>query len=194
MSPCASAVGLVACRLESACSRRAVCFAVLLMVLLLPPVLATWGLAHHIYFDRSGVPDLEPFIRFELSTIGKVYDARGTVLVELAREYRQVVSYEEVAPVLRHAITVAVRIGFDDNRTLGDKETGGRAALPIFREIMLRTYQQELVGSVPSFPRETEDGIDQYLQRQAPDLGDSQAEDHRRTLTASPHHQGEQAR
>src|SRR5881628_577302 len=107
MSPCASAVGLVACRLESACSRRALCFAVLLMVLLLPPVLATWGLAHHIYFDRSGVPDLEPFIRFELSTIGKAYDARGTVLVELAREYRQVVSYEEVAPVLRQAILAA---------------------------------------------------------------------------------------
>jgi len=91
-------------------------------------------------------------------------------------------------------VTVAVRIGFDDNRTLGDKETGGRAALPIFREIMLMTYQQELVGSVPSFPRQIEEGIDQYLQRQAPDLGDSQAEDHRRTLTASPHHQGEQAR
>jgi len=63
-------------------------------------------------------------------------------------------------------VTVAVRIGFDDNRTLGDKETGGRAALPIFREIMLLTYQQELVGSAPSFPREIEDGIDQYLQRQ----------------------------
>jgi len=80
-----------------------VCLAVPLVVLLLL-VLATWGLAHHIYFDRSGVPDLEPFIRFELSTIGKVYDARGTVLVELAREYRQLVSYEEVPPVLRHAI------------------------------------------------------------------------------------------
>jgi len=61
-------------------------------------------------------------------------------------------------------VTVAVRIGFDDNRTLGDKETGGRAALPIFREIMLLTYQQELVGSAPSFPREIEDGIDQYLE------------------------------
>jgi len=74
---------------------------------LLLPVLATWDLAHHIYFDRSGVPDLEPFIRFELSTIGKVYDAQGTVLVELARRVRQVVSYEEVPPVLRHAILAA---------------------------------------------------------------------------------------
>jgi penicillin-binding protein 1A len=106
MSSCPTAVAHVAGRLRSACSRRAVCLAVPL-VLLLPLVLVAWGLAHHIYFDRSGVPDLEPFIRFELSTTGKVYDARGTVLVELAREYRQIVSYEEVPPVLRQAILAA---------------------------------------------------------------------------------------
>jgi penicillin-binding protein 1A len=64
-------------------------------------------------------------------------------------------------------ITVAVRIGFDDNRALEAKETGGRAALPIFREIMLHAYQRELVGAVPLFPREIEDRIDQYLVRQA---------------------------
>ena len=64
-------------------------------------------------------------------------------------------------------ITVAVRIGFDDNRTLGEKETGGRAALPIFREIMLRVYQEKLVGSAPHFPREIEEGIDRYLATQA---------------------------
>jgi penicillin-binding protein 1A len=64
-------------------------------------------------------------------------------------------------------ITVAVRIGFDDNRELGDKETGGRAALPIFREIMLQAYAQKLVGPVPPFPREIEDRIDQYLVGQA---------------------------
>ena len=60
-------------------------------------------------------------------------------------------------------ITVAVRIGFDDNRTLGQKETGGRTALPIFREIMLRVYKDALVGTVPQFPREMEDRIDAYL-------------------------------
>jgi penicillin-binding protein 1A len=64
-------------------------------------------------------------------------------------------------------ITVAVRIGFDDNRTLGEKETGGRAALPIFREIMLRVYQDKLVGPAPHFPREIEEGIDRYLATQA---------------------------
>ena len=78
-------------------------------------VLAAWGLARHVYLDRSSVPDLEPFIRFELSTIGKVYDSRGTVLVELAREYRQIVSYEEVPPVLRHAILAAEDKNFFDH-------------------------------------------------------------------------------
>jgi penicillin-binding protein 1A len=63
-------------------------------------------------------------------------------------------------------ITVAVRIGFDDNRTMGDRETGGRAALPIFREIMLRIYQDNLVGPAPQFPSEIEDGIDGYLAAQ----------------------------
>jgi penicillin-binding protein 1A len=66
-----------------------------------------------------------------------------------------------------HGLTVAVRIGFDDNRELGDKETGGRAALPIFREIMLRVYQHQLAGPVPEFPPEIERRIDQYLARQA---------------------------
>src|SRR5437867_3691183 len=101
-----AAVALVGRRLRSACSRRAVFLAVPFVMLLLL-VIATWGLAHHIYFDRSGVPDLEAFIRFELATTGKVYDARGTVLVELAREYRRVISYEEIPPVLRQAILAA---------------------------------------------------------------------------------------
>jgi membrane carboxypeptidase/penicillin-binding protein len=58
---------------------------------------------------------------------------------------------------------VVVRIGFDDNRVLGEKETGGRAALPIFRELMFRVSERQLVGPVPSFPREIEEGIDRYL-------------------------------
>jgi penicillin-binding protein 1A len=60
-------------------------------------------------------------------------------------------------------ITVAVRIGFDDGRTLGAGETGGRVALPIFKEIMLRAYAGGLVGPVPLFPAEIEAGIDRYL-------------------------------
>lgn len=58
---------------------------------------------------------------------------------------------------------ISVRSTFDDNRELGVKETGGRVALPVFREIMLRIYKAKLVGPAPKFPREIEEGIDQYL-------------------------------
>ena len=80
------------------------CFAALPLALLLLPAA---GLAYHVFFDRSGLPDIGPFLRFEPPTTGEVYDARGTVLIELAREYRRVVSYDEVPPVLRHAILSA---------------------------------------------------------------------------------------
>jgi penicillin-binding protein 1A len=60
-------------------------------------------------------------------------------------------------------ITVAVRIGFDDNRSLGPKETGGRVALPVFRETMLNVYREKLVGPVPVFPARIEQSIDRYL-------------------------------
>jgi penicillin-binding protein 1A len=64
-------------------------------------------------------------------------------------------------------ITVAVRIGFDDNRSLGGMETGGRAALPVFREVMLKIYQAKLVGPVPTFPAEMENNIAEYLSGKA---------------------------
>jgi len=60
-------------------------------------------------------------------------------------------------------VTVAVRIGFDDNRSLGPKETGGRVALPVFKEIMLNVYRGKLAGPVPEFPPEMEQSISIYL-------------------------------
>ena len=94
----------VGARLTAVSWRRAACFAAPPLILLLLPVV---GLAYHVFFDRSGLPDIEPFIRFTPPAIGEVYDARGTVLIRLAREYRRVVSYDEVPPVLRHAILSA---------------------------------------------------------------------------------------
>jgi membrane peptidoglycan carboxypeptidase len=60
-------------------------------------------------------------------------------------------------------VTVAVRIGFDDNRSLGTQETGGRVALPVFREIVTGAYGKKLVGPAPRFPAEMEQRIDVYL-------------------------------
>jgi membrane carboxypeptidase/penicillin-binding protein len=56
-----------------------------------------------------------------------------------------------------------VRIGFDDNRSLGAGESGALAALPVFREIMLKVYQENLAGPAPHFPAEMEENIDAYL-------------------------------
>jgi penicillin-binding protein 1A len=67
-------------------------------------------------------------------------------------------------------ITVAVRIGFDDNRSLGAGETGGRVALPVFQELMLAVYRDRLVGPAPAFPDQMEAGITRYLQADAPAL------------------------
>jgi penicillin-binding protein 1A len=60
-------------------------------------------------------------------------------------------------------ITVAVRIGFDDNRSLGRNETGGRVALPVFQELMLKVYHDKLVGPAPVFPQQMEQRITSYL-------------------------------
>jgi penicillin-binding protein 1A len=67
-------------------------------------------------------------------------------------------------------ITIGVRIGFDDNRSLGVKETGGRVALPVFQEVMLRVYHDKTAGPLPSFPRQMEQRITRYLQGDAPAL------------------------
>jgi penicillin-binding protein 1A len=67
-------------------------------------------------------------------------------------------------------ITVAVRIGFDDNRSLGENETGARVALPVFQELMLRVYRDKIAGPLPSFPPEMEQRITHYLEGDAPAL------------------------
>lgn len=77
-------------------------------------------------------------------------------------------------------VTIGVKIGFDEpsigyddkgvfgtgpGRGLGPKETGGRTALPIFKQIMLGVYVRGLVGSVPQFPEDLEKNIDIYLSK-----------------------------
>jgi penicillin-binding protein 1A len=94
----------LAARLKARWGRRAL---IVVPVLILPLLALAAGLVHHVYFDRSGLPSLDAFLRFEPPTIGEVHDARGQVLIELAREYRRVVSFDEVPLVLRQAILAA---------------------------------------------------------------------------------------
>jgi penicillin-binding protein 1A len=67
-------------------------------------------------------------------------------------------------------ITVAVRIGFDDNRSLGAGETGGRVALPVFQELMLTLYGGGIMGPAPALPDQMEQRITRYLLANVPSL------------------------
>ena len=49
---------------------------------------------YHIYLDRTNLPDLEPFVRFDFPTIGHVYDINGQPLIEMATEHRWISRYE----------------------------------------------------------------------------------------------------
>jgi hypothetical protein len=39
---------------------------------------------YRIYLDRTNLPNLEPFVRFDFPTIGHIYDTNGQPLVEMA--------------------------------------------------------------------------------------------------------------
>ena len=95
-----------ASRLRAAAWRRPVRLSVATAVVASVLFPAAW-LVHHVYFDRTNLPDLEPFIRFEPPTTGVVRDVHGQVLIELAREYRRIVTYDEVPLILRQAIIAA---------------------------------------------------------------------------------------
>src|SRR5262245_1498951 len=71
------------------------------------PVFAAAVLVHHVYWDERGLPELRPLLEFEPPTAGKVYDANGQVLLEVATEYRHVVTYAEIPEVVKQAILSA---------------------------------------------------------------------------------------
>lgn len=54
-------------------------------------------------------------------------------------------------------ITVMVRIDFDDNQELGEGETGARAALPVFKEIIGEIYSRGFIDPPPEFPDYSKD-------------------------------------
>jgi penicillin-binding protein 1A len=86
----------------------------LLLIALLPAV----GVLRYVYFDRENLFDIEPFIRFELPTTGVVLDSQGEPLIEFAREYRHVLSYDEIPEILRQAILAAEDHTFFSHRSV----------------------------------------------------------------------------
>jgi penicillin-binding protein 1A len=96
--------GPIVGRLSSTARRVTAAIAVVASMLAVAAVAAQ---LHYVYFDRHHLPDLGPFIRFELPTIGHIYDTDGRSLIELARERREITRYDEIPPVVRDAILSA---------------------------------------------------------------------------------------
>src|SRR5712664_2150270 len=61
----------------------------------------------YISYNRTNLPDLDAFLRFEPHTMGHIYDANGHVLIELGRERREIIQYQNIPDVLREAILSA---------------------------------------------------------------------------------------
>ncbi|MHB8797396.1 MAG: transglycosylase domain-containing protein [Thermoanaerobaculia bacterium] len=70
-------------------------------------LVAGMALVHAIYYDRAGLPDVASFLRFEVPSTGRIQDERGEVLIEMALQYRRVLRFEEIPPVLTNAILSA---------------------------------------------------------------------------------------
>ncbi|MET0554697.1 MAG: transglycosylase domain-containing protein, partial [Vicinamibacteria bacterium] len=106
----AAAQALQACRRAGAWMRRTAPRHHVLRIgaaVLALPLMGAALLMHHIKYDRSNLPPIEPLVRFEPPTIGHLYDARGELILELAREYRWVVRYPEIPVTLREAVLAA---------------------------------------------------------------------------------------
>jgi membrane carboxypeptidase/penicillin-binding protein len=73
-----------------------------------------------------------------------------------------------IKSILNAVVVIAVVLwllsAFGLLSSLGARETGGRVALPVFREIMLGIYRENIMGPVPEFPPQMEQSINAYLQ------------------------------
>src|ERR1700688_2889979 len=83
-----------------------VVFRVVAGIALVPVIFAVFT-AFYVNFNRTNLPDLDGFVRFEPPTMGHVYDANGHVLIELGRERRDIMRYEQIPGVVRDAVLSA---------------------------------------------------------------------------------------
>ena len=106
----------------------------------LSPLLVSIGF-YHVYLNRSDLPDLESFARFEFPTIGIVYDANEQPLVELAKEYRKITKYEDIPAIVRDAIIAA-----EDKRFFKHSGVDYSAIPRVLGKVRMQTLAAGLIG------------------------------------------------
>jgi membrane peptidoglycan carboxypeptidase len=101
--------------------------------------------AFYVNFDRTSLPDLDGFIRFDRPAMGHVYDANGYVLIELGRERRDIVRYGEIPDVVRQAVLSA-----EDKNFFSHSGVDYSA----FLRLMVKTNMQALAAHFTTFAAE----------------------------------------
>lgn len=77
-------------------------------------------LVFDLYFNPEKAPDIKPFIEYSPPTTGVIEDANGRVIIELAKDsqFRKIVSYDQIPPILVDAIISAEDERFFDHRNI----------------------------------------------------------------------------
>src|SRR5579864_6921780 len=101
--------------------------------------------AIYVKFNRTNLPNLDGFIRFEPPTMGHVYDANGQVLIELGRERREIIRYQEIPDVMRDALLSAEDKNFFSHSGVD---------YSVFLRLLAKTNFRALVAHFTPFDRE----------------------------------------
>lgn len=96
---------------------------------------------HYVYFDRTALPDIEPFARFEFPTVGMVYDANGQPLIELAKEHRRLTKYEDIPRIVRDAIIAA-----EDKNFFSHSGVNYSGIPRVLTKVRMRALAARLIG------------------------------------------------
>jgi penicillin-binding protein 1A len=116
------------------------------------PLFAAAVLVHHVYYDERGLPELRPLLQFEPLTAGKVYDANGQVLLEVATEYRHVVTYAEIPEVVKQAILAAEDKNYFEHGGV-DYSAWPRVAFKALKQTVLEMRSPAAADSVLRLPQ-----------------------------------------
>jgi len=111
---------------------------------------------YRIYLDRTNLPDLEPFVRFDFPTIGHIYDTNGQSLMEMATEYRWISKYEDIPPVVCGAILAAEDKNFFSHNGVDYSSIPRMLGKLRFKSLLGRLTKlgrREAVNSSPIFPQ-----------------------------------------
>jgi penicillin-binding protein 1A len=142
-----------ACRIRSIrIAKRRWQRGVLNLVICTTPIVGAFVLIgfYQVYFDRSDLPDIEAFARFEFPTIGTVYDTNGQPLIELAKEYRKITKYADIPPIVRDAIIAA-----EDKNFFSHSGVDYSVIPRLLGKVRIRALAARLIGLGPQDEEES---------------------------------------